>query len=107
MPRITFTQPDGTATTLDAGDLPTPMHAAVRHDLPNLPAECGGQGVCVTCMADVDAAWVDRLPPPGPDECDMLADALGDVPPARRLSCQIRLTPALDGLILHLPPRQR
>ena len=106
MPRITFVQPDGDSETFDAPDLPTAMHVAVRHDVAGLPAECGGQCICVTCMVDVDAEWLGRLPPAGPDEQDMLADTLGTVPPARRLSCQIRLDPGLDGLVLRIPPTQ-
>jgi 2Fe-2S ferredoxin len=106
--RITFVQPDGTARTLDGTGLPTAMHVAVRNDVAGLPAECGGQCVCVTCMVDVDPAWLPSLPPAGEDEADMLSDALGAaVPPGRRLSCQIRLDPALDGLVLRVPPSQQ
>ena len=104
--RITFLGPDGTARSFDAGGLPTAMHVAVREALPGLPAECGGQCVCVTCMVDVDPAWRDRVGPPGEDEADMLSDTLGTVPEGRRLSCQIRLGPALDGLVLAVPARQ-
>lgn len=104
--RITFVQADGAEATVDAAGQPTAMHAAVRADIPGLPAECGGQCICVTCVVDVAPEWLPRLPPAGPDEADMLSDALGEVPPARRLSCQIRLDPALDGLVLHVPPRQ-
>jgi len=104
--RITFVQPDGSAETLAAESQPTAMHVAVRHGVPNLPAECGGQCICVTCMVEVDGAWAERLPPPGEDEQDMLSDTLGTVPPGRRLACQIRLEPALDGLVLRIPPGQ-
>jgi 2Fe-2S ferredoxin len=104
--RITFIQPDGTAATLDADGAPTAMHLATRHMIPGLPAECGGQCICVTCMVDVDAAWAARLPPAGEDEMDMLSDTLGTVPPGRRLSCQITLAPALDGLVLRIPAGQ-
>jgi 2Fe-2S ferredoxin len=104
--RIIFLLPDGVRRECDAAGQPTAMHVAVRHDLPGLPAECGGQCICVTCMVDVDAAWLPRLPPAGPDERDMLSDALGVVPPGRRLSCQIRVNEVLDGLVLHVPARQ-
>jgi 2Fe-2S ferredoxin len=104
--RITFLLPDGTARTLDATGQPTAMHVAVRNDLPGLPAECGGQCICVTCMVDVDPTWRDRLPAAGEDEADMLSDTLGTVPAGRRLSCQIRLEPGLEGLVLAIPPAQ-
>ncbi|MBX6741720.1 MAG: 2Fe-2S iron-sulfur cluster-binding protein [Acetobacteraceae bacterium] len=106
MPRIIFEQPDGSRLTLDSDGMPTVMHVAVRHDVPGLPAECGGQCACATCMVDVDPEWLPRLPPAGPDEADMLADALGTVPPGRRLSCQIGMEAALDGLVVRVPPRQ-
>jgi ferredoxin, 2Fe-2S len=104
--RITFLLPDGTARDLDAAGQPTAMHVAVRNDLPGLLAECGGQCICVTCMVEVDPAWRMRIPPAGEDETDMLADTLGVVPEGRRLSCQIRLDPDLDGLTLRIPPAQ-
>jgi 2Fe-2S ferredoxin len=106
MPRITFIQPDGSARTPEGDGLPTTMHVAVRNDVAGLPAECGGQCVCVTCMVEVDPAWRTRLPPAGEDEADMLADTLGVVPEGRRLSCQIRLEPGLDGLVLRIPASQ-
>lgn len=107
MPRLTFLLPDGSARSLDYAGQPTAMHVAVRNDLPGLPAECGGQCVCVTCMVDVAPEWIPRLPAAGEDEADMLSDTLGQpVPEGRRLSCQIRLDPALDGLVLRIPPTQ-
>ena len=104
--RITFIQPDGAAVTLDAAGEATAMHVATRHNVPGLPAECGGQCICVTCMVDVDEAWAAKLPPAGEDEMDMLSDTLGAVPPGRRLSCQIQLEPGLDGLVLRIPGGQ-
>lgn len=104
--RITFLLPDGTERRLDAAGHPTAMHVAVKNDLPFLPAECGGQCICVTCMVDVDSEWAARIPPAGPDEADMLSDTLGAVPEGRRLSCQIKLAPGMDGLVLRIPPAQ-
>lgn len=112
MPLITFVQPDGTRQALEAGEEPTVMHVAIRHDVARLPAECGGQLACATCMVDIPDEWAARLPPASADERDMIEDTLGSVPgggavPAgRRLCCQIAVTPALDGLVLHVPERQ-
>ena len=106
MPLITFIQPDGSRQSFDSGDDMTVMHVAVRHDVKRLPADCGGQLACATCMVDVAPAWIDRVGPPGPDEADMIEDALGTVPPGRRLSCQIDVTDALDGLEVSLPEKQ-
>jgi len=107
VPAITFILPDGGHRRLDFDeDDPSVMHVGVRANLPGLPADCGGQLACATCMVDVDPAWQAQVGPPGPDEADMLSDALGDVPAGRRLCCQIPLDAALDGLVVTLPAKQ-
>ena len=65
--------------------------------------ECEGSVACATCNMIVDPVWIDRLDPPTEDEEAML-DTVFDLTPTSRLSCQIRLSPALDGLRLSLPP---
>jgi 2Fe-2S ferredoxin len=106
MARITFIQPDGSRQSFDAGEDPTVMHVGVRHHVPLLPADCGGQLACASCMVDVAEAWRERVGGAGLDEGDMIEDALGSRPAGRRLSCQIQVTEALDGLEVHLPERQ-
>ncbi len=106
MPQITFLLPDGGARTLEAEDAPTVMHLAIRHDLPGMPAECGGQLAGATCMVEVAENWRDRLPEASPDERDMIEDRIGRLPEGRRLCCQIAVTPALDGLVVRIPERQ-
>jgi 2Fe-2S ferredoxin len=69
----------------------------------DLKAECGGACACATCHVHVDPHWAAQLPPPSEEEIDML-DGAFDVTDASRLSCQILLTPALDGLRLRLAP---
>jgi len=107
MATITYILIDGTRRDLFADeDDPTVMHAAVRANLPGLPADCGGQLACATCMVDVEPAWIARVGPPGPDEADMISDALGSLPEGRRLCCQITVSDALDGLVVRLPEKQ-
>jgi len=69
----------------------------------DIKAECGGAAACATCHVHVDAAWAAKLPPPSDEEIGRLDDAF-DVTAASRLSCQILLTPAMDGLRLRLAP---
>jgi 2Fe-2S ferredoxin len=106
MARITFIQPDGSRQAFDSGEDETVMLVGVRHNVAKLPADCGGQLACASCMVDVAEAWRGAVGGPGLDEGDMIEDALGERPPGRRLSCQIRITEALDGLEVHLPETQ-
>ncbi|MDO9712072.1 2Fe-2S iron-sulfur cluster-binding protein [Paracraurococcus lichenis] len=106
MARITFIQPDGTRQAFESGEDETVMLVGVRHNVPRLPADCGGQLACASCMVDVPEPWRERVGGPGLDEGDMIEDALGARPVGRRLSCQIRITDALDGLEVALPEAQ-
>lgn len=67
-------------------------------------AECGGALACATCHVYVDPAWLDRLPPVHPDERDMIEDHAIAPQDNSRLSCQIVLNPALDGIKLRVAP---
>jgi 2Fe-2S ferredoxin len=69
----------------------------------NIKAECGGACACATCHVHVDPEWAPLLPPPSDEEIDML-DGAFDVGETSRLSCQILLTPGMDGLRLRLAP---
>ncbi len=69
----------------------------------DLKAECGGACACATCHVHVDPEWAARLAAPSEDEIDML-DGAFDVNATSRLSCQILLTPELNGLRLKLAP---
>jgi 2Fe-2S ferredoxin len=105
MPRITFISFDGAARTVDAPVGATAMEAAVKNHVPGIDAECGGACACATCHVYVDEAWRSIVGEPAPMEEDMLDYAFG-VQPSSRLSCQIRITAELDGLILKTPDRQ-
>ncbi len=106
MPDITFIAADGTETGFEAPDGVSLMAAATGFGVPGILADCGGSASCGTCHVIVDPAWADRLPAPEPIERLVLETT--DVPagPTSRLACQIRLTPALQGLLVHLPERQ-
>ena len=69
----------------------------------DIKAECGGAAACATCHVHVDPAWAGELPPPTDEELDRLDDAF-DVNERSRLSCQILVTPAINGLRLRLAP---
>jgi 2Fe-2S ferredoxin len=105
MPSLTFILADGATRSVDAPAGSTAMEAAVRNAIPGIDAECGGACACATCHVYVDEAWVEKAGAPEAMEEDMLDFASG-VQPNSRLSCQIRITDALDGLTLRIPARQ-
>jgi ferredoxin, 2Fe-2S len=105
MPKITYVEHDGTERTVDAELGATVMETAIRNNVPGIVAECGGACSCATCHVHVDEAWKEKVGPPSPMEEDML-DFAFDVRPTSRLSCQIKVTEELDGLVVHTPAQQ-
>ena len=105
MPKITYIAHDGTSTTVEASVGMSIMRAAVMNDVSGIDAECGGACACGTCHVIVDPAWADRLPPPASMELDTM-DLVSDVQPNSRLSCQVTMTAALDGLVVRTPASQ-
>jgi 2Fe-2S ferredoxin len=75
------------------------MQAGISHSVPDLVSECGGSCVCASCHALEDEAWVGRLRPSQQHEADMLTCVLNDQPNSK-LTCQIKMTAELDGLII-------
>ncbi|MDH2347014.1 2Fe-2S iron-sulfur cluster-binding protein [Bradyrhizobium sp. SSUT77] len=106
MPAITFIHPDGKSDRVETSDGESAMQAATRHGLDGILAECGGNAMCATCHVYVDDAWLARLPAVGDDEDALLDGTATERLPNSRLSCQLMITPALDGLVLKLPERQ-
>ena len=102
---ITFIQPDGTEQVVDAQNGMTVMEEAKKNMVEGIEAECGGACACATCHVFVDEAWFERTGGPSEMEEDML-DFAFDVRPTSRLSCQIKVTDALDGLVLRVPEKQ-
>jgi ferredoxin, 2Fe-2S len=105
MPKITFIQPDGASQTVTADVGLTVMEAAKMNDIAGVEAECGGACACATCHVYIDEAWRGAAGSPAEMEEDML-DFAFDVREGSRLCCQIKVTPALDGLIVRVPAKQ-
>jgi 2Fe-2S ferredoxin len=105
MIKITYMDQDGSSREVEAEEGSTVMETAIRNDIPGIVAECGGACACATCHVYVDEEWKDVVGPPSPMEEDML-DFASDVRPTSRLSCQIRVRPELDGLVVQTPKRQ-
>ena len=105
MAKINFVDHSGETRTIDADAGSTVMEVAIRNSIPGIEAECGGACACATCHVYVDDAWMERVGAPTPMEEDML-DFGFDVRPNSRLSCQIKVTDDLDGLVVSTPERQ-
>jgi ferredoxin, 2Fe-2S len=105
MAKITYIDHAGTARTIEAELGSTVMETAIKHGIPGIEAECGGACACATCHVYVDEAWREATGEPAPMEEDML-DFGFDVRANSRLSCQIKVTAALDGLVVRTPERQ-
>ena len=101
MPTVTFRLPDGSARSYEVAAGLTLLDVARIHDL-EIEGACGGSMACATCHVVVDPACVERLLEPSAEEEDML-DLAAEVQPNSRLGCQIRLTAALDGLVVRVP----
>jgi ferredoxin, 2Fe-2S len=105
MPRITYIEHDGTTHTVEAEIGASVMEVALRHSVPGIVAECGGACACATCLVHVDPAWWERTGERSGEEEDTL-DFAFEVKPTSRLSCQIKVTEDLDGLIVYTPAYQ-
>jgi len=105
MVKITFIQPDGSAKTVEATPGNSVMEAAIDNDIDGIVAECGGACSCATCHVYVDATWASQLSEADAQEDGML-DCVLDRHGSSRLSCQIEVTEALDGLVVHVPEAQ-
>jgi 2Fe-2S ferredoxin len=105
MPKITFIEHDGTVHTVEAEIGSTVMETALKNDVSSIVAECGGGCTCATCLVHVDDAWFAVVGKPSEDEEYML-DSAFEVKPTSRLSCQIQVTEALDGLVVRTPSYQ-
>jgi ferredoxin, 2Fe-2S len=105
MTKLTFIAFDGTRFDVDAVNGSTVMENAIKNAVPGIDAECGGACACATCHVYVDDAFVDVVGKPQAMEEDML-DFAFDVRPTSRLSCQIKVSDAIEGLVVSIPERQ-
>ncbi|RST53750.1 2Fe-2S iron-sulfur cluster-binding protein [Variovorax sp. MHTC-1] len=106
MPTIHYILKDGSTREVEAKAGSSVMENAIRHNVRGIDAECGGCCSCATCHVYVDEAFFDRLPPPDDLESGLLEVVAAERRPTSRLSCQIAMSAALDGLTVRLPQTQ-
>jgi len=106
MARITYVEHTGREHVIDVPTGLTVMEGARDNGVPGIEADCGGACACSTCHVYVDPEWVDRLPPKQPMEQDMLDFAWEPDELRSRLTCQLKVSDALDGLRVTIPEKQ-
>lgn len=107
MPKVIYVSPAGEKREIDVPAGTTVMAAALKNGIDGIVAECGGVCMCSTCHVFVDEKFFPLLPPASDTEEAVLEISAEERQPTSRLSCQIKMTDHLDGLIVRLPSRQR
>jgi 2Fe-2S ferredoxin len=105
MAKITFVQHNGSEQTVEGQNGMSVMETAVKNMVPGIDADCGGACACATCHVYVEPEWMEKVGSRAQMEEDML-DFAFDVQDTSRLSCQIKVSDALDGLRVRVPEKQ-
>jgi len=105
MAKITYIEHDGTEHVVDVKTGLSVMEGAVKNNIPGIDADCGGACACATCHVYVDPAWLAKTGDKSAMEESML-DFAESVEDNSRLSCQIKVSDDLDGLVVRMPESQ-
>lgn len=106
MAKITYIEHDGKEHVVDVANGMTVMEGARDNNIPGIEADCGGACACSTCHVYVHTSWVEKLPAKDDMEVDMLDFAFEPDETRSRLTCQLKVTDALEGLIVQMPEKQ-
>jgi 2Fe-2S ferredoxin len=107
MPIVTYVSSSGTSRKIDVPSGISVMQAALNHRVDGILGECGGNCMCATCHVYVDLSFLNLIPPAKDNEKFMLSIAAEGPETNSRLSCQIKVTEELDGILVRLPARQK
>jgi 2Fe-2S ferredoxin len=107
MPSVTYASSSGISRKIDVPSGMTVLQAALNHRVEGILGECGGNCMCATCHVYVDLSFLNRIPPVKDSEKFMLSIAAEGPETNSRLSCQIKMTDELDGIVVRLPGKQR
>jgi 2Fe-2S ferredoxin len=102
---IKFIDADGAERIVEGQIGENAMRCATDAHVEGIVGECGGAMACATCHCYVDPEWAEAMPPPSQTELEMLTGVI-DPKPESRLSCQVRLSEGLDGIVIHVPRAQ-
>jgi len=107
MPIVTYISSSGNSRQIDVPTGMSVMQAALNHRVEGILGECGGNCMCATCHVYVDPSFLSRIPPAKDNEKFMLSIAAEGPETNSRLSCQIKMTEELDGIVVRLPGKQK
>jgi ferredoxin, 2Fe-2S len=107
MPIVNYVSPSGISRQIDVPSGMSVMQAALNHRVEGILAECGGNCMCATCHVYVDSSFLGRVPPAKDNEKFMLSIAAEGPETNSRLSCQIKMSEELNGIIVRLPAKQK
>ena len=105
MPKITYIEHNGKSHTINVANGLSVMEGAVQNNIPGIDADCGGSMACATCHVYVKEGWFNKLPKKEDGEEDMI-DMAYEPNKYSRLSCQLTVSDALEGLTVKLPEKQ-
>ena len=106
MAKITYIEHNGTQHVVEVAEGLTVMEGARDNNIPGIEGDCGGACACSTCHVYIDAGWVEKLPAKEAMEEDMLDFAFEPDEVRSRLTCQLKVTAEVDGLVVNMPEKQ-
>jgi ferredoxin, 2Fe-2S len=106
MPIVTYILRDGARRDVDVPEGTSVMEAAIHNNVRGIDAECGGCLSCATCHVYIDASSTANLPLPDESELELLDCVADERRPESRLSCQLVMSAAMNGLVVQVPQRQ-
>jgi ferredoxin, 2Fe-2S len=106
VPAVTYVSSDGERDEVELAAGTTVKDGALENGVEGIVAECGGNAMCATCHVYIDEGWIEKLPERSDVENEMLDSTACERTETSRLSCQIRMSDEIDGLVVHLPEEQ-
>ena len=106
MAKITYIEHGGKEHVVEVANGLTVMEGARDNNIPGIEADCGAACACSTCHVYVHPDWVGKLPEKDDMEEDMLDFAYEPDAERSRLTCQLKVTDELDGLVVQMPEKQ-
>ena len=105
MAKITYIDFQGNSKSIEVENGLTVMEGAIQNNLPGIDADCGGSMACATCHVYVEEKWFNKITKAEDAEVDMI-DMAHEPKKNSRLSCQLIVSDALDGLVVTTPEKQ-